>query len=133
LGVSSKPGRFSWLASKLLCNDNDMACRNRTILAGAVAGGVIGYMTGQEKDLQIAQQAADELRQQGYNAQITMRTVDVDVPYDNASGQEISNDNLPTYPKERIGQRKKQVRSLGNMTVPLKNRNDAVERAQISN
>jgi hypothetical protein len=126
-------GAGGLLASKLLCKDNDMACRNRTILAGAITGGAIGYITGQEKDVQIAQQAAEELRRQGYNAQITMNTVDVEVPYDKVSNEEISNEKLPTYPKERIAQRKKQVQSLARVTVPLKNRNDAAERAQVSN
>jgi hypothetical protein len=126
-------GVTGWAASRAFCNNNDVACRNRLVGAGALGGAAVGYVTGNEMDLQLAQKAAEELRLQGYKPQIETRMVEADVPYDQVSNVELSNAQLQTYPKERVVTRKKSVQSLASMTVPLKNKNDPVERAYISN
>lgn len=125
-------GLVAFTASKVVCNDKDVACRNRLIAAGMAGGAVAGYITGQEMDLQIAQKAAEELRLKGYQPQIVSKTVETDVPYDAEKNIEIPNAQLSTYPKEKVVMRKKHVQSLSSMTVPLKNRNDAAERTYVS-
>lgn len=125
-------GLVALSASKVVCNDKDVACRNRLIALGMAGGAVAGYVTGQEMDLQIAQKAADELRLKGYQPQIVTKMVEAEVPYDTEKNIEISNAQLSAYPKEKVVMRKKQVQTLGSMTVPLKNRNDAAERTYVS-
>jgi hypothetical protein len=125
-------GLVALSASKVVCSDKDVACRNRLIALGMAGGAVAGYVTGQEMDLQIAQKAADELRLKGYQPQIVTKMVEAEVPYDTEKNIEISNAQLSAHPKEKVVMRKKQVQTLGSMTVPLKNRNDAAERTYVS-
>ncbi|WP_143131262.1 hypothetical protein [Noviherbaspirillum humi] len=120
------------LASEVLCNKNDVACRNRTMAAGAVVGASVGYITGHERDLQIAEQLAVNLRGQGYTVRTETQVVEVAVPVDSRTGAEIPNAQLAGVPKEMVVNKPKKVNAIKSLTVVPKNPHDGNERMRLS-
>ncbi|MDC7712158.1 glycine zipper 2TM domain-containing protein [Vogesella indigofera] len=107
-------------------------CREVMVLGGAAVGALLGYKIGYEKDLALARSLEEELRKHGYQPVLKTGEVEVEVPIDKRSGQEVNDIQLVQVPEVHRGTKKKKILRLQSLSVTMKKPGDAAEAVALS-